>query len=862
MAKFLYSVLPPYTREICDIIFDVNYSGERIKTLEGYLDSIDELVYDSLRDYIVSILTFTDIDKIRDDMLPYLGFLLGYEWNNRLTIKYQRELLKNIVSFYKRKGTPYSLYYQLYAYDSGVLIYEPFRDIWILNKSILSGSNKNSETKQKHYLPSINYYSRGIFVVKTTTDPKIIREVIETVRPAGTKALIEYSTSGLINMNPFCFKEYENSGKLPSNFNNLYFPFGIEKIGKIFNKKTNISHTQFGFYSDPSFSFLSLLIGGHVPEDIYSYIVGEQMGALSGIKKLFNGLHYYLSNSVFTGTSILPTSKFNLTDLYSFSFNKSFESSDYHFNLSGKPLQWKEEIGIGNGTNLTFGGIISNKITSVNESYLEFTDGNEIFIDDGLGNIINNFGTIVGNINYTTKIFNITFSSAPIAATKIYCSLKYLDENYEYISPFKPNMVRVNGLLLKYNDSEILEENQWNFKYNELLGFNTIYVTVPHTMNIDNTHLKVREKLLILQNRNNSWVTDDVIPSEKYPIKYITYYYTKNINSIYLNKDLSNNKNKLNTNNSKLETTNRYNNMSIFRNDLHKDKGKIGTNYGFITNNNISKLGHRNWLEFDKTKPEFFNRTTGSAYVGKNAFMSSGIHYEEIGKYTVEQLTPLMNCKVSYPYKYSEIIENTYKDINYTSSFQISELLKTLPHYQLKKYLVNFNPLANKKYERKHDSLDKYPIVYSNDLIYNEKQDNISEFGFYSNPIKTSVTKLIENIFYKDEIGSSKDVIHIYFGSHLYAGNTILPDNIELLNSLYSTGYNEEFDVLINNFILSDEDSMLNSLYSTINSINKYHYTSLSKYNKQRNKIRKGSSYGFKTNVSQVKLGNVNWLEC
>ena len=41
-----------------------------------------------------------------------------------------------------------------------------------------------------------------------------------------------------------------------NNFNNIYFPFGIEKIGKIFNKKTNTSHTQFGFYSDPSFSFL------------------------------------------------------------------------------------------------------------------------------------------------------------------------------------------------------------------------------------------------------------------------------------------------------------------------------------------------------------------------------------------------------------------------------------------------------------------------------------------------------------------------------------------------------------------------------------------------------------------------------
>ena len=46
----------------------------------------------------------------------------------------QKDILKNILDIYKRKGTKFSFHFGLYKLDPSISIYEPYRDIFTLNK--------------------------------------------------------------------------------------------------------------------------------------------------------------------------------------------------------------------------------------------------------------------------------------------------------------------------------------------------------------------------------------------------------------------------------------------------------------------------------------------------------------------------------------------------------------------------------------------------------------------------------------------------------------------------------------------------------------------------------------------------------
>jgi len=130
---FLYSVLPEYTRN-SDILTDNNTKG-RVKSLEEFISIIDEEIFDIISDSIKEILTFSSVYKINDEYLPYLSYLLGYKWNYNLDIGIQRNLLANILRLYKRKGTKFSFNFSLYNIDPSISLYEPYKDIFILNKS-------------------------------------------------------------------------------------------------------------------------------------------------------------------------------------------------------------------------------------------------------------------------------------------------------------------------------------------------------------------------------------------------------------------------------------------------------------------------------------------------------------------------------------------------------------------------------------------------------------------------------------------------------------------------------------------------------------------------------------------------------
>ena len=50
--NYLYERLPEYTRELTDIMFDVNSSGEEVKILQEFLKSVDETTLQPLKEYI------------------------------------------------------------------------------------------------------------------------------------------------------------------------------------------------------------------------------------------------------------------------------------------------------------------------------------------------------------------------------------------------------------------------------------------------------------------------------------------------------------------------------------------------------------------------------------------------------------------------------------------------------------------------------------------------------------------------------------------------------------------------------------------------------------------------------------------
>lgn len=176
---FLYNILPEYTRTT-DTLTDRNITGE-VKVLEEYLNIVDKEVFDIISNSIREILDFRDVYKMKSEYLPYFAYLLGYCWNSYVDDSVQRQIVAGILQLYKRKGTKFSFHFTLYSLDPNIEIYEPYKDIFILNKSRLGDKN----------LTSRNYYSYGIIVLKIENYSEQIFELFDLVKPAGWKVIVE-----------------------------------------------------------------------------------------------------------------------------------------------------------------------------------------------------------------------------------------------------------------------------------------------------------------------------------------------------------------------------------------------------------------------------------------------------------------------------------------------------------------------------------------------------------------------------------------------------------------------------------------------------------------------------------------------
>lgn len=187
---FIYSILPEYTH-LSDKYNEYSLYGE-YSTLKGYTDAIDETVFEILRSSIREILSFNDVYSISEYYLPYFSCLLGYKWNDYIDSYIQRVFLANILQLYKRKGTIFSFDYMLYNIDPNVNITEPYKQIFRLN---------SSKMNSKSYLPSRNYYSYGIISISMNNVIPEIYEIIESIRPAGWRFIIERRLEAFTDMN-------------------------------------------------------------------------------------------------------------------------------------------------------------------------------------------------------------------------------------------------------------------------------------------------------------------------------------------------------------------------------------------------------------------------------------------------------------------------------------------------------------------------------------------------------------------------------------------------------------------------------------------------------------------------------------
>lgn len=304
--KFLYSVLPQYSKNI-DNITDTNRFGNKVKILEEYLDTLDEEIFEIIQSKIKDFSTFTSIDNIPLRYLPYLAYILGYIWDFTLSYDYQKYILKSIVEIYKRKGTEFSVRYGLDYFDFNAETSEPYKYIFELNKHKLN---------DKYVFPSEDYYSRGIYVVKTTIDPDTVKSIVENVKPAGVKLIIDYMDSSLCS--------------------------SLKRIDS--DRYYDILERYYDFdprYKDfQQFLDISILRNYMLFEDLSGYIIKGNVKTNSGIYKLDNT--NYLSSqkkifvnriiefaltptedlrdeysSIYMGQTILDDSPFTAEDLFS-----------------------------------------------------------------------------------------------------------------------------------------------------------------------------------------------------------------------------------------------------------------------------------------------------------------------------------------------------------------------------------------------------------------------------------------------------------------------------------------------------------------------------------------------------------------
>jgi len=105
-----------------------------------------------------------------------------------------------------------------------------------------------------------------------------------------------------------------------------------------------------------------------------------------------------------------------------------------------------ESVGTGDGSTKTFTGTLAFKGGNPKGTCfaLTFTDTNENFTDDYLGNLVGSLGG-TGSINYTTGAYSITFNTAPVNLQAITTSYQWENSTNNGIADFTHSGTRTAG---------------------------------------------------------------------------------------------------------------------------------------------------------------------------------------------------------------------------------------------------------------------------------------------------------------------------------------------------------------------------------------------------------------------------------
>lgn len=176
MATRMQGLLPAVYRES-----DAAISG---LPLAGLLSLFGPSL-DSLKTLIDGLPSLVDVATCPEAFLPYLGALVGYEFDPDLTATAQRQAIRDCINRYRRRGTEYQLLRDLaLLLWPGELQYTYPHTMRLVSRSKLTAGQRLSGYR----------YSFGVYII---TKASLTPEFLQTVywhHPAGARLILLYDT--------------------------------------------------------------------------------------------------------------------------------------------------------------------------------------------------------------------------------------------------------------------------------------------------------------------------------------------------------------------------------------------------------------------------------------------------------------------------------------------------------------------------------------------------------------------------------------------------------------------------------------------------------------------------------------------